>query len=173
MNLDEEIVVVEYDPAWPEAFSQEQERICRAMGLPKTDVEHIGSTAVSGLAAKPVIDLMLGLSVYPPDRRLVCALIDLGYECLGEAGVKGRFFLRRRGPQDFNLHLVLGGGDHWVKNLVFRDYLRAHPAEGMKYVQTKRQAISSGMNRLLSYSDAKSAIIEELMARALTWKADA
>ena len=161
---------MEYDSAWPEAFKREQQRTCRALGVSETDVEHIGSTAVAGLAAKPVVDPMLGVDVYLPTKQLVSDLVELGYEFLGEAGVAGRLYFRRRGPQDFNLKFVLLGGDQWVKNLLFRDYLRTHPAERRRYAQAKRQALVSGMNRLLSYSDAKSAVVEELMAKALEWR---
>lgn len=90
MSLDENVVVVDYDPAWPGIFSLERRRICSTLGVSEADLEHIGSTAVPGLAAKPIVDLMLGVEAYPPGQEVVSALAGLGYECIGEAGVTGR-----------------------------------------------------------------------------------
>ena len=92
---------MEYDSAWPEAFKREQQRTCRALGVSETDVEHIGSTAVAGLAAKPVVDPMLGVDVYLPTKQLVSDLVELGYEFLGEAGSGGSALFQTPRPAGF------------------------------------------------------------------------
>ena len=170
MNLDERVEVVAYDPAWPVLFARERHRVCSALGLPEADLEHIGSTAVPGLAAKPIVDLMLGVATYPPAQEVLLGLAELGYECLGEAGVTERLYCGLRGPDSFNLHVVRRNGEHWRRNLALRDYLRAHPSERERYAGEKRRAVASGASTLLAYSEAKSALVGELVTKALAWR---
>lgn len=170
MSADEPVHVVGYDPQWPTLFSAERQRLCAALALSPTDIEHIGSTAVPGLDAKPIIDLMLGEGTYPPRAELTAQMEALGYENLGEAGVPERIYFRRRQPQAFNLHLVRRGGQHWISNIALRDYLRAHGDARARYAETKRQVLASGHNTLLAYSDAKASIVGALIARALDWR---
>ena len=170
MSIDELVYILDYDPSWPLAFAAEQRRLCEALSMPETDVEHIGSTAVPGLEAKPVIDLMLGALAFPPSEALTSRLQVIGYEALGEAGVPERLYFRRRAPDAFNLHVVRRNGDHWISNLALRDYLRAHPSEQRHYAQAKREAIALGRNTLISYSEGKAAIVSELTHRARKWR---
>jgi len=93
----------------------------------------------------------------------------LGYENLGEAGVSERLYFRRRVPEAFNLHVVRRGGKHWVSNLALRDYLRTHAPARRRYAETKRHALASGQNTLLSYSEAKARVINEMLSQALEW----
>jgi GrpB-like predicted nucleotidyltransferase (UPF0157 family) len=169
MTIDEPIHIVECDPRWPAMFTMERERLCRRLGLSEADIQHIGSTEVPGLVAKPIIDLMLGLNVYPPPAALTLEIERLGYESLGEAGVPERLHFRRRVPQAFNLHVVRRADKLWVSNLALRDYLRTHPSAQRRYAETKRQALASGQNTLLSYSEAKARVINEILAQALEW----
>ena len=106
-GLDEPVSVVSYRTEWASQAAAEAARIAQALSVAEVDVEHIGSTAVAGLAAKPTLDLMLGATVYPAPS-LESALVKLGYEALGEAGVAGRSYFRLRGGgASFNVHLVL------------------------------------------------------------------
>lgn len=170
MNLDEPIHLASHDPVWPRHFVHERDRMRMALGFDVKAVEHIGSTAVFGLRAKPIIDIMVGV------ERVPCAhvfdeLIQLGYEALGEAGVPGRFYFRRREDVSFNVHVVERGGTHWKSNLALRDYLRTHPEEVTRYEEAKVAAVLSGASSLLRYSEAKAFFVEELVSRALTWRA--
>jgi len=123
--------------------------VASASGIPVEDIEHIGSTAVPDLVAKPVIDLMVGVDCFPPAHTLIEALRALGYESLGEAGVPGRLYFRRRIGMPFNLHVVAKEGDHWRKNLAFRELLKRDPASRERYSQTKTQALEGGHKTLL------------------------
>ncbi len=166
-TLDEPITLAIYQADWPVRFVAEQQRLAVALGLPASQIEHIGSTAVPGLTAKPTLDLMLGWPSYPPPADLIAALVQLGYESLGEAGVPARHYLRLRTGRSANLHVVLQHGPHWRNNLALRDYLRANPTACERYVQAKRAAVANGATTLLSYSAAKAQMVSELLAQAL------
>jgi GrpB-like predicted nucleotidyltransferase (UPF0157 family) len=170
LQLDEPIEIVAYDPAWARAFERERVSLQPAFADSLAALEHIGSTAVAGMDAKPIVDLMAALKNYPASPATLLALAALGYEDLGEAGVPGRQYLRKRGGQAFNLHLVVSGGAHWRNNLLLRDYLRAQPAEAANYARHKRQLFAAGRTTLLAYSDGKTALLGELLQRAAQWQ---
>jgi GrpB-like predicted nucleotidyltransferase (UPF0157 family) len=166
IDIDEHVQVVEADPSWAKAFATERARLVPSLQQYDGRFEHIGSTAVPGLIAKPTIDMMLGVTEYPPSAELLSVLTGLGYELLGEAGVPGRIYLRLRGSRDYNLHVVQHAGDHWRRNIQFRDYLSQSKPARDRYAAAKRQAIDAGATRLLTYSSAKESIISELIREA-------
>lgn len=150
MSVDEPVHLVGYDSLWPALFCEEAKRLTEA--LPGAAIEHIGSTAVPGMVAKPIVDIMVGA---PEAAREVIA--RLGYEDLGEAGVAGRIYLRRRGSgQDYNIALMEREGRLWKANLAFRDYLRSDQKAAQEYAAMKKEAIARGARMLLAYSELKS-----------------
>jgi GrpB-like predicted nucleotidyltransferase (UPF0157 family) len=163
--LDEPVTLAPYDAAWPAAFETEQRRLRDTLSVTPDALEHIGSTAVPGLIAKPVVDMMLGLPRYPPPDEVINRLTILGYEDMREANVPGRRFLRLREGQSFNLHIVERGGEHWTNNLGLRDYLRSDAGARERYAAAKRAALEKG-DRLLAYSAAKQAVLAELVKEA-------
>ncbi len=160
------VEIVTYDPAWPLRFEEERARIAEALGSRAPVIEHIGSTAVPGLAAKPVIDVLLGLRSYPLDEAGVRALESLGYEYRGEFGIPGRQFFRKGEPRSHHVHAVELGSDLWVSHLAFRDRLRDHPEEAARYASLKRELVSRYRNERGRYTEAKAPFIEELLQRA-------
>jgi GrpB-like predicted nucleotidyltransferase (UPF0157 family) len=168
VSVDEAIEIVDYDPRWPGRFRGERDRV--RLGLPTFNLryEHIGGTAVPGLAGKPVVDLMLGAPPAAwaalPDLR--ARIVTLGYEDLGEAGVPGRIAFRKRTLRAFNIALVELDGALWRDNLVLRDHLRAHPDEAAAYAAAKRAAFEGGARTLLAYSEREAPVIAGLLARA-------
>ncbi|MFN0121836.1 MAG: GrpB family protein [Blastocatellia bacterium] len=169
MEVDEPITIVDYNPEWPRWFADEQARLLGGLGDAATYIEHIGSTAVPGLVAKPIIDLLAGLSAFPPSGRQIAVIEALGYVSLGEAGVPGRWYFRKRGPRSCNLHLTLHGGDLWRNNLLLRDFLHAHPHEAAAYGRHKQDLVAAGARTLLAYSEQKAAIIAALIQKAAKW----
>ena len=97
-------------------------------------------------------------------------LAAMGYENLGESGITGRIYLRKRGRLAYNVHIVPYRGDIWNYNIMIRDYLRAHAVEAERYSEIKRRIVSQGARTLLRYSNEKNAFIEQLLARAKEWK---
>lgn len=166
-EIDEAIEISEYQAAWPQAFAEEQARICQALDIPGEDLEHAGSTAVPGLVAKPIVDLMLGVRHYPPGGECLKRIELLGWEALGEAGVPGRLYFRMRSARQANLHVVLKGGPHWINNLALRDYLRNNADARERYADAKRQAVARGARTLLRYSAEKADFVHSLLKEAL------
>ena len=168
--LDEPIHLEPYQPDWEEQFRVERDRLATSLGIPVAAIEHIGSTAVPGLSAKPIVDIMIGAERVPPPLPWSEVLAKLGYEAFGEAGVPGRWYFRLRVIPFRNAHVVEQEGGHWAKNLAFRDYLRRSPEASSEYESAKQAAIMAGATTLVAYSRAKRAVVEDLLTRAL--KAD-
>ena len=166
-DIDENVELRAYDPTWPKSFEKECRRITGTLSLPDGSIEHIGSTAVPGLEAKPVVDMMLGMPGFPPPHELLSRLTILGYENLGEAGVPGRNYLRmREGSTAFNLHIVKRDGEHWANNLALREFLRHDPEARARYAVAKQEALQNAGGRLLAYSVAKGPAIAALLDAA-------
>lgn len=168
--FDEPVHLEKHNLLWKEYFINEQKRLQLNLQVDLTAIEHIGSTAISNICAKPIIDIMIGVKLFPPSQHITEKLIDLGYTALGEAGVPKRLYFRYRQLQLFNIHIIKCEGQHWNSNLALRDYLQAYPEEAKRYEEAKIQAIRAGASSLLKYSAAKSAILEELVSRGLAWR---
>jgi GrpB-like predicted nucleotidyltransferase (UPF0157 family) len=164
MDLDEPITIEPYRPAWVAQFASERMVLCRALALAPSHIEHIGSTSVIGMPAKPIVDILLGLDTAAPPPTVLANLRALGYEALGEGGVPGRLYFRKRQPVAFNVQAVLFGGPLWNNNLLLRDFLRTHPEEARRYADEKLRAFRAGHRMLLAYSAAKASLITELLA---------
>jgi GrpB-like predicted nucleotidyltransferase (UPF0157 family) len=169
VDLDEPIEIVDFDPRRARAFRGERDRVRLALATASLKFEHIGSTAVPGLAGKPIVDLMLGAApaVWAIRDELRPKIVALGYDDLGEAGVPGRLHFRRRTAlRAYNVSLVQEDGELWRANLAFRDYLRAHPDEAAAYAAAKREAFAGGARTLLAYSAAKAAAVDAILQKA-------
>ena len=161
------IVITEYDPRWTQEFQTIRSRIAESLGPLASAIEHVGSTAVPGLAAKPIIDLDVLLR---SDAYLVQAiniLSSLGYRHQGDLGVSGREAFRSP-PDDFPHHLYVCSptSQEYQRHLVFRDYLRAHPGDVTAFANLKRAlAVKFSADRE-AYTRAKSEFVEEILLRA-------
>ena len=178
------IVIADYDPAWPRRFETERELIRRACGRdPFVAIEHVGSTAVPGLAAKPIIDMMPGLRSLDDAPPLIPPLERIGYEYVPEferdtasgEGMPFRRYFRKdvAGERAFHLHMVATDSDSWRRHLLFRDWLRTHPDDAAAYAALKRRVAAEYNARLtptsdinVGYTDRKSEFIEGIIAAA-------
>src|SRR5262245_3759478 len=122
-DIDEPIEISAYDPRWVSWCAEDVEELRRVLGDRLRALEHFGSTAVVGLKAKPIIDILVAPAQWPFSSADRGVLETLGYEYLGEAGVSGREYLRRRGEHATNLAVVEWGGPLWCDNITLRDYL--------------------------------------------------
>jgi GrpB-like predicted nucleotidyltransferase (UPF0157 family) len=163
MSFDEPVVLVAYDNGWPLRFEQEAARLRQRLGESVFGVEHIGSTAVPGLLAKPIVDMMVGVASPAGVEDVVRIVVPLGYEDCG--GPVERRHLRKRGADSFNVHIVEHGGPLWRSNLDFRDYLHAHPEAAESYAAAKQRAAAAAP-MLLGYSEAKERAITDLLELA-------
>jgi D-beta-D-heptose 7-phosphate kinase/D-beta-D-heptose 1-phosphate adenosyltransferase len=164
------IRVVPYDPRWPAMFEEDRRRIMEVVGAHVLAVEHIGSTSVPGLAAKPIIDVMVGLRSLEDAPLCVTPLHELGYVYVPRHEIimpERRYF--RRGPSGastHHLHMVELGGDFWVEHLLFRDYLRARPEAARDYEDLKKRLADAHGPDRASYTDAKTDFIRSIVERA-------
>ena len=163
------IVIENYSSLWPQKF--EAEKAALENLLPATAVvEHIGSTAVAGLAAKPVIDIMIGLSDFAQADSLVPSIQSLGYEYVSEfeAVMPYRRFFRKEdaGVRTHHIHMVATGSEFWERHLAFRDYLRAHPESAAEYSALKRDLARREWQDMNDYAAAKTDFIRDIEARS-------
>jgi GrpB-like predicted nucleotidyltransferase (UPF0157 family) len=172
------VALCEYSSAWPDQFNRARDAIQVAVQVENTVIEHIGSTAIPGLAAKPVVDIMLGLpSLDDPVGPIQEPLGNIGYlwmEAYLERLPNRLFFYRENsdGQRTEHLHVVVYEGPEWKRHLLFRDYLRAHPDVAGEYERLKRD-LAPKFADTTRYSDAKTPWIRAIERRALLEMTDA
>jgi GrpB-like predicted nucleotidyltransferase (UPF0157 family) len=160
------IVLVDYDPEWPRRFQREEERIRAALGPDVLQLEHAGSTSVPGLAAKPIIDIILVVPDSTDEGAYVPALEAAGYVLrIREPDWYEHRMFRER-DTNVNLHVFSARCEEVEKMLIFRDWLRENQADRELYERTKRELVQQKWKFGQDYADAKTAVVEELVARA-------
>jgi len=163
--LSSRILIVEYDPRWPDLFAREADRIRSLLGSRALRIEHAGSTSVPGLAAKAIIDLLLVVADSAAEDAYAPALEGAGYVLrIREPNwYQHRMF---KGPdRDINLHVFSSSCPEIDHMLVFRDWLRSNAADRDLYARTKLALAQKEWKYVQNYADAKTAIIEEIIAR--------
>jgi len=160
------ISIVDYDPRWPELFRQEADRICAALGQLALRLEHTGSTSVPGIAAKSIIDMTLVVADSSDEAAYLPALEGAGYT-LRIREPEWHEHRMLKGPDaDVNLHVFSDGCPEIDRILLFRDWLRTHPADRDLYARTKLSLAQQQWARVDDYANAKTAVIEEILGRA-------
>jgi GrpB-like predicted nucleotidyltransferase (UPF0157 family) len=162
-----QIQIADYNPVWSEIFRREAESIRRVLGSGALCAEHTGSTAVPGLAAKPVIDIALVVADSAAEETYVAGLESIGYVLrIREPAWFEHRMLKKLEPA-INLHVFSLGYPELDRILVFRDWLRNSPADRELYARTKRNLAKLEWKYVQNYADAKCGIIEKTMKRAL------
>jgi GrpB-like predicted nucleotidyltransferase (UPF0157 family) len=163
------IEIVDYDATWPRQFEEEKRRILAAIGRYVAAVEHVGSTAVPDLAAKPIVDILVGLRSLADATNCINPLKGLGYEYVPEweAELPERRYFRRVVPQPrtHHIHMVETTSEFWRRQLLFRDYLRAHLEDARAYETLKRD-LASRFEVGRDYAAAKSVFISAILDKA-------
>ena len=160
-------MVVDYDPEWPRLFAELRERLLAALEGVCTTVEHVGSTAVPGLAAKPVVDMDAVVSKPEDVPVAVARLEQLGYEHVGDGDVPGRAaFHWPPAEHRHHLYVVVEGTDAHRRHLLFRDYLRTHPDEAQRYGELKRALSRRYRDDRPAYTDGKDEFVARVLAAA-------
>jgi GrpB-like predicted nucleotidyltransferase (UPF0157 family) len=158
------VELVEHDPAWARLFEEERAVLARIFDGEAVGIEHIGSTSVPGLCAKPIVDVLVGLPALGLSEEQVEGMRGLGYEYMGEYGLPGRLFFRKE-PRTHHVHVVELGGEHWERQLTFRDALRTDAEERRRYDEFKRKLAAEGHPREI-YTELKTPFIRDVEARA-------
>ena len=170
IGLERGIVRLEpHDPRWALRYHQERARLAAALGPNVLDLQHVGSTAIPGILAKPILDIAAAVASFEAATVCLAPLEALGYLYRGENGIPRRHYFVQRTPDGettlINLHMLEIDSAEWENHLLFRDYLRAHSEEAQAYAALKRQLMEQFRHDRLAYTEGKAALI----ARILEW----
>jgi GrpB-like predicted nucleotidyltransferase (UPF0157 family) len=164
------IVVVPYDPCWPALYRQERAEILAVLGDRAAAIEHMGSTAIPGLGAKPIIDIMLALHDLGRAPECIKPLATLGYEYVPEfeALIPERRYFRKcpAGIPTHHLHMFALTGFYEGHELIFRDYLRRYPELAREYYELKQALAEKYRDQREAYTDAKTPFVRAVVERA-------
>lgn len=166
------ILLVPHRAEWKSFFESEADLLRESAGDYLVAVEHIGSTAISGLDAKPIIDILAGVRNIEDAERCIAPLVKIGYEYRGEQGIAGRFYFRK-GTGDVSTHhlnIVEMTSDFWQNHILFRDYLRRHADAAQEYGNLKRELAVKYKGNRPAYTEAKAAFIESVLKKAAASK---
>ncbi|KAJ2507982.1 hypothetical protein GGH95_001144 [Coemansia sp. RSA 1836] len=158
--------VIDYDPAWADMFSNERDLIANTIGEYTMDIEHVGSTSIPGLAAKPIIDIQVVVEDFSNLTQCVKAMQNIGYRYKGTTGIEGREYFKR--PL-FHVHMVQVGNDEYTRKRLFLAYLRTHDDVRQEYAELKRRLVAKWAgypNAHLEYNSDKTEFIMGVLARA-------
>jgi GrpB-like predicted nucleotidyltransferase (UPF0157 family) len=162
------IIVSDYDPAWPERFRREDARIRAALGKAALSVEHIGSTSVPGLAAKPIVDILLVVEDSGDETSYLPALEAAGYVLRVREPDLDEHRMFRTPAKDVHVHVFSPGSQEIERYLLLRERLRRNDEDRQLYARTKRDLASRDWPSMQHYAEAKTEVIEGIIARAAT-----
>jgi GrpB-like predicted nucleotidyltransferase (UPF0157 family) len=165
--LNSTIHLVPYDPSWPSQFSRQEVRVRHALGDKVLMLEHVGSTSIEGLSAKPIIDMVLVVSNSADEKSYVPQLEDQGFVLHIREPNWVEHRLLKAPDVKANLHVFSEGCDEVSRMLTFRDWLRSHSADKELYEKTKRELAVRTWKFSQHYADAKSDVVQEILGRAL------
>lgn len=163
------IEIVAYDPEWPVAFEAAAARIQAALGEAALVIEHVGSTAVPGLAAKPVIDINLTVADSADEAAYAAKLESAGYRLVIREPDWFEHRMFKGGAPAVNLHVFTVGCPELGRMRLLRDWLRCSPEDVALYAATKRRLAAQSWTYVQNYADAKSEVVQAIMARAEAW----
>lgn len=158
-----DIRIVDYDPRWPELFRQHAARIAAALGSTALRIEHIGSTSVPGMPAKPIIDILLVVPDSGKEETYLPALQTAGYQLRVREPDFDQHRMLRTPNKDVHIHVFSPGSKEIARYLIFRDRLRTDAAGHDMYASTKRQLASRDWPDMNAYADAKTSVIEQII----------
>lgn len=165
------IEVVPYDPNWPRLFQEERDKLLETLGEIHIIPHHIGSTSVVGLAAKPIIDILLEVENVADIDAVPHLFEGLGYEVMGEFGIPGRRYYRKGGERrTHHIHAFQTQDPGLERHLAFRDYLAAHPDIMGEYASLKKEVAIACNNDITTYSAGKNDFVKYHEAQALLWR---
>ena len=167
------VTVVAHDPVWQRDFEEEADHITRALGEIVVFLHHIGSTAIPGILAKPIIDILLEVDDISRLDEKRSAMAQLGYEVMGEFGIPGRRYFRKdnaAGQRTHHVHAFQADSPEVERHLAFRDYMIAHPVEAQSYSSLKQRLAREHPEDIEAYMDGKDPFIKKHEAKAIAWR---
>ena len=168
--MKQKIKIVDYDATWPLLFESAKAEILEAVGPHVECVEHVGSTSIEGLPAKPIVDIQVGVRDWDDAKVTIAPLVGCGWIYRGERGIPRRHFFGKRNDANqrtHHLHMLEVTGPRWDEMLDFRDYLRSHPDAAAEYAELKRSLARRAFANRGDYTDAKTPFIRRILALAV------
>lgn len=156
-----------YSEEWPHYFSQEKARIEAAIGNDVLDIQHVGSTSVPGLMAKPIIDIGIAVEDFTEAHRCVEPMERIGYIYRGENGIPRRHYFKLGDPTTHHVHMNEISSDDWKGQISFRDALRNSAELAEAYAQLKQELAASNAGARMAYSDSKTGFITKVLVQAM------
>ncbi|WP_395746202.1 GrpB family protein [Prosthecobacter sp.] len=162
-----QIVIADYDPRWPAQFERQASLISQALGAKALVVEHVGSTSVPGLAAKPIIDIDVLVADSANEASYLEALLTAGYVLRVREPDWHQHRMLRTPQLDVHLHIFSTGCMEFTRHIAFRDWLRTHADDRLLYESTKRRLAAAQWPDMNAYASAKTEVVEAILTRAL------
>ncbi len=168
---EDEIALETYDPNWPKLAEQEIQNLTNALSMHQVcDIQHMGSTSIPGLEAKPIIDLMIAVRTMDEAQPLISPIEELGYSFWTQSPKDKLFFVKGMPPygkkRTHHIHIVTIDGEHWQNRLLFREFMREHPQECKKYLRLKRKLAQDHRYDREAYTDAKTEFVKQVLKKA-------
>jgi GrpB-like predicted nucleotidyltransferase (UPF0157 family) len=167
------VEVVPHSPNWHSVFEYESIQVMFALGHNAVISHHIGSTAIPGIYAKPIIDMLVEVREISKTDERSPAMRKLGYEVMGEFGIPGRRFFRKdddNGIRTNHIHAFEVGSVQVERHLTFRDYMRVHSEDAQKYSDLKQELVGQYPNDIEGYMDGKDEFIKKIDIKAAAWR---
>ena len=164
------IEVVPHDPKWKENYLREIEKIMLIMNNEIINIHHIGSTSIKGIYAKPVIDILIGVTDINNIDKYNEKMEKLGYICKGEYGIEGRrFFMKGLYNRTHHIHVFQSDNPEILRHLNFRDYMNQHPSEAKSYGELKKEMAIKFRYDIDGYCNGKDDFIKDIDRKAEVW----
>ena len=158
--------VVPYTPEWARLFAEEKSRLLAVVGSYLLDIQHVGSTSIPGMPAKPILDLAIAVYNFEEARVCIPPIEGLGYEFMGEFGIPRRHFFVKGQPRTHHIHLNELGSQDWNNQIAFRDYLIQHPQAASEYAALKQDLARRYPTDRPAYLAGKAPFIERILRLA-------
>jgi len=164
------IQIEAYNNTWPLLFEKEQTLLASILSIPGVSIHHIGSTAVPGLSAKPIIDILIEVEDLLNLDTVNYKFAAIGYECKGEFGIRERRFYQKGGDErSHHIHVFKSGSQGAVRHIAFKEYLKAHPSVAREYRDLKSSLVKTSNNNIELYSEGKCEFVGTHEQLALAW----
>ncbi len=169
LGLDQGTVrVVPYSPDWPRLFEEEKAHLLSVIGDYVLDIQHVGSTSIPGMPAKPILDIGIAVRNFEEARVCIPPIEGLGYEYRGEFGIPRRHYFTKGEPRTHHIHMNEATSQDWNRQITFRDYLRQHLELAQEYAELKLELAQRYPNDRDAYLDGKTAFVERVLDLART-----
>lgn len=164
-----------HNPRWAGLYLAESRRLVQVLGSSIIAIHHVGSTAIPGILAKPIIDILVEATDLGKVDERKTGMESLGYEALGEFGIPGRRYFRKDddgGLRTHHVHIFLAGTPEVMRHLAFRDFLIGHPEWARRYSDLKKSLVAAHPEDMEAYINGKEALIHEIDTLAIAWRTD-